>query len=90
MLGVNDIGPFDDLGNPIDDMMPAPTHSIGHVAQSGSQQHGLMAGVAKPVGQQFDDRFRSAVSRQGEIGDKNSQRAIPCLRTTSDMREKGA
>lgn len=77
MLTVNYVGLFDDLRNSIHHMVSALAHSVGHIAKGWSQQHGLMTGTAKPVGQQFDNGFGTAVIRHEQIGNENPQMPPP-------------
>lgn len=73
MLSMNYIGFFNDLCDPVDHVVPSSAHSVCHVAKCRCQQHRLMPCAPKSIGKQFDNRFRPAVARQGQIGDKNSQ-----------------
>lgn len=77
MLCVNYVGLFDDLGNSVRHMVSAQAHSIGHLAKRWSQQHGLMTAAAKPVGQQFNNGFGTAIVRHEQIGDENPQMPPP-------------
>jgi hypothetical protein len=55
MLTVNDVWFVDDFGNPVDNVMAPPSHSICHVPEVCGEQHRFVPGVPQSVREELND-----------------------------------